>query len=70
MADDQQIAVEKPAPGDIIAPGYTFSTITDQISSVVLTRKTPLFWFAAFGFGGSLLMLLPAIGYSVCLPRA
>src|SRR5208283_2128170 len=58
MADDQQIAVEKPAPGDIIAPGYTFSTITDQISSVVLTRKTPLFWFAAFGVGGSLLMLL------------
>ena len=57
MADDQQIVVEKPAPGEIIAPGYTFSTITDQISSVVLTRKTPLFWFAAFGFGGSLLML-------------
>ncbi len=57
MADDQQIVVEQPAPGEIIAPGYTFGTITDQIASVVLTRKTPLFWFAAFGLGGSLLML-------------
>ena len=31
----------------VIAPGYTFGTVTDQIASVVLTRKTPLFWFAA-----------------------
>src|ERR1017187_7254751 len=62
MADDQQIVVEKPAPGEIIASGYTFGTITDQISSVVLTRKTPLFWFAAFGLGGSLLMLFLLAG--------
>jgi len=57
MADDQQIVLEKPAPGEIIAPGYTFGTITDQIASVVLTKRTPLFWFAAFGLGGALLML-------------
>ena len=26
-------------------PGYTFGTVTDQIATVVLTKRTPLFWF-------------------------
>ncbi len=42
----------------IIAPGYTFGTVTDQIAAVVLTKKTPLFWMAGFGVGFSLLLLL------------
>ncbi|MFB3827088.1 MAG: NrfD/PsrC family molybdoenzyme membrane anchor subunit [Bryobacteraceae bacterium] len=42
----------------VIAPGYTFATVTDQISSAVLTRRTPLFWLAGFGFGFALLLLL------------
>ena len=46
----------KQAP-PIIAPGYTFGTVTDQIATVVLTRKTPLFWMAGFGVGFSLLLL-------------
>ena len=39
MADDQQV-IDQPSK-KIIAPGYTFGTVTDQIASVVLTKKTP-----------------------------
>ena len=41
-----------------IAPGYTFGTVTDQIASVVLSGKTPLFWMACFGVGFALVLLL------------
>lgn len=41
----------------MIAPGYTFGTVTDQIASVVLTKRTPLFWMAAFGIGFALLLV-------------
>ena len=49
MADQQEL-VEQPAR-EIIAPGYTFGTVTDQIAAVVLTRRTPLFWLACFASG-------------------
>jgi Ni/Fe-hydrogenase subunit HybB-like protein len=35
----------------LIGPGHTYTTITEKISDVVLTRKTPLEWFALFGIG-------------------
>ncbi len=56
MPDGQEV-VEKQAKSEIIAPGYTFGTVTDQISAVVLTKKTPLFWVACFGVGFSLLLV-------------
>ncbi len=46
---------EDPLP--VVTPGSTFETISEQISSIVLTRKTPPFWWAMFGFGVSLLVL-------------
>jgi molybdopterin-containing oxidoreductase family membrane subunit len=58
MPDERQTADTQPASSRaVIAPGYTFGTVTDQISSVVLTRKTPLFWFACFGVGFALLLV-------------
>ena len=30
----------------VIAPGHTFGTVTDKISAIVLTRKTPIGWYA------------------------
>ena len=62
MPDEQQV-VEPPAPQQIIAPGYTFGTVTDQIATVVLTKRTPLFWIACFaaGFGLLLLFLLSVV---------
>ncbi len=42
----------------ILGPGHTYGSITDKISSLVLTRKTPLGWFVAFGVAFSIVMLL------------
>src|SRR6476661_5266321 len=48
------------------APGHTFGTVTDQISSIVLTRKTPLGWYLGFGVAFALtVMLLVALTYLV-----
>lgn len=40
----------------VIEPGYTFGSITEKISSIVLTKKTPLGWFIGFGIAFTLLM--------------
>ena len=42
----------------VIAPGHTFSTVTDKISAIVLTRKTPLGWYVGFGIAFMLAALL------------
>jgi len=42
----------------VIAPGHTFGTVTDKISSIVLTRPTSLGWYAGFGIAFLLTMLL------------
>ncbi|TDI92597.1 MAG: hydrogenase [Caldithrix sp.] len=41
-----------------IEPGHTYGSITDKISSMILTRKTPLGWFIGFGIAFSLMMVL------------
>jgi Ni/Fe-hydrogenase subunit HybB-like protein len=63
MADETQV-LDKPERQEIIAPGYTFGTVTDQISSVVLTKKLPpLFWLGSFAVGLTLLMgLVVSVG--------
>jgi molybdopterin-containing oxidoreductase family membrane subunit len=48
----------------VIRPGYTFGTVTDKISSIVLTRPTSNGWFVGFGVCFLLtMMLLYALGY-------
>src|SRR5688572_2523911 len=42
----------------VIAPGHTFGTVTDKISSIVLTRKTSAGWYAGFSFALLLTLLL------------
>jgi Ni/Fe-hydrogenase subunit HybB-like protein len=32
----------------ILKPGHTFGSVTDKISSIVLTKKTPAFWWIGF----------------------
>jgi molybdopterin-containing oxidoreductase family membrane subunit len=50
---------EHPA-GPIIGPGHTFASVTDKISAVVLTGRTPRWWFIGFAisFAGMMLFLL------------
>src|SRR5437773_5142408 len=48
----------------VIEPGHTFATVTDKISSIVLTRPTSNGWFVGFGLAFLVTMgLLYAIGY-------
>src|SRR5437773_108616 len=42
----------------VIAPGHTFGSVTDHISAIVLTRRTPLSWYAGFGTAFLLTALL------------
>ena len=44
-------------PLPVITASNTFETVSEQISSIVLTRKTPIFWWCMFGFGVTLLLL-------------
>src|SRR5438045_3045656 len=43
---------------EIIGPGYTYATVTDKISSIVLTRKWSLNWLGGFAVAFLLVMLL------------
>ncbi len=50
----------------VIAPGYTFGTVTDKISAIVLTRKTSIGWYVGFGTAFLLtLLLLVSLTYLV-----
>jgi Ni/Fe-hydrogenase subunit HybB-like protein len=50
----------------VIGPGHTFATVTDKISSIVLTRPVSNGWLVGFGVMFLLtMMLLYAIGYLV-----
>ncbi len=60
----QDQGIHKTAP--VIEPGYTFASVTDKISSIVLRRRTPIWWFAGFGLAFMLAqVLLLSITYLV-----
>jgi len=63
-----RIDLEKPMELEharpLIGPGYTFASVTDKISSVVLTKGTPKGWYIGFAVAFALLMtLLYAVSY-------
>src|SRR5262245_54353963 len=39
------------APVPLIGPGYSFRSITERLSSLVLTKNTPIAWFIFMGIG-------------------
>src|SRR4029450_13014091 len=58
--------IEAAAP--VIEPGHTFASVTDKISAIVLTQRTPRFWYVGFGLSFMLvLVLLFAIAYLLTL---
>ena len=62
MADGKPLEPEKPATpaGAILRPGYTFTTLTDKLASIALSRRTPVVWFIGAGVGFLLTMMLLA----------
>src|SRR5687768_18123602 len=47
-----------PPKSPVIGPGHTYASVTDQISAIVLTKKTPKGWLIAFAFASMLVMVL------------
>jgi len=45
-------------PMSVLAPGYTTGSVTDKISSLVLTQNTPRWWIIGFALSFGLVMLL------------
>ena len=41
-----------------IAPGHTYASVTDKISALVLTQRTPRGWWVGFGVAFALVMVL------------
>jgi len=41
----------------VIGPGHTYASVTDKISSIILTRKTPRGWYIGFGISFLLFMM-------------
>ena len=53
-------------PPAVIGAGQTFASVTDKISSIALTRRTPLGWFIGAGISFSIALgLFYTIGYLV-----
>ena len=52
----KDVGIHTTAP--VVAPGLTFASVTDKISSLVLKRKTPLWWFVGFAISFLLVQLL------------
>ncbi|HEY2460536.1 MAG TPA: NrfD/PsrC family molybdoenzyme membrane anchor subunit [Candidatus Acidoferrum sp.] len=42
----------------VLKPGHTYDSVTDQISSIVLTRPTSMGWYAGFAVAFSFVMIL------------
>ena len=60
--DDPLTPIAGMGTPEVIAPGHTFSSVTDKISAIVLARKTPIGWYLGFltaaAFAGLLLVSL------------
>jgi Ni/Fe-hydrogenase subunit HybB-like protein len=42
----------------VIGPGHTFASVTDKISTIVLQRRTPLWWYIGFGLSFIVVQIL------------
>jgi Ni/Fe-hydrogenase subunit HybB-like protein len=49
---------EPEGPGAIIGPGYSYGSVTDKISAIVLTQPTRRGWYLGFSIAFVLMMLL------------
>src|SRR5450631_4547509 len=50
--------VEQMANVPILGPGYNYASVTDKISAIVLSRRTPKWWIIGFLVSFALVMLL------------
>ncbi len=63
-SDEALAPVVGSASTAIIAPGHTFSTVTDKISAIVLSRKTTIGWWLGFLLAFAIVnVLMVSLGY-------
>src|SRR6266536_3550753 len=58
MPDESHHEGQLHTTAPVIAPGLTFASVTDKISSIVLKRKTPVGWFVGFAISFALFQLM------------
>jgi molybdopterin-containing oxidoreductase family membrane subunit len=60
MADSptNKLAAEEILNAPILGPGHDFASVTDKISAIVLTKRTPLWWIIGFLISFALVSLL------------
>ncbi len=58
MAADAEPTSTEPTRPPVIGPGYTFTSVTEKISAIVLTRPTSKRWWIGFIFAFLLVMML------------
>ena len=56
MASTEYPAGDVRIPAPNIGPGYTFRSITDKLTALVLTKNTPLAWFITTAIGFMFIM--------------
>jgi molybdopterin-containing oxidoreductase family membrane subunit len=52
--------MEQDRRSPVLEPGYTFASVTDKISSIVLTTRTPRYWWIGFAISFLITMVLLA----------
>jgi molybdopterin-containing oxidoreductase family membrane subunit len=57
-SDPTKEAAENEGSLALIEPGHTFASITDKISAIVLTKRTPWFWYLGFGLSFVFVLIL------------
>jgi Ni/Fe-hydrogenase subunit HybB-like protein len=66
VSDDPNRAIVGTAAPPVIAPGHTFGSVTDKISSIVLTRRAPLGWWVGFAIAFAIVnVLMVALTYLI-----
>src|ERR1051326_6485887 len=58
MSSEAIQSSESDASVPVLQPGHTYASVTEKISSVVLTRRTPPGWLLGFSLSFVLVMLL------------
>jgi Ni/Fe-hydrogenase subunit HybB-like protein len=58
MAETGNRPPERPSRVPVLAPGYSFASITDKISLLVLTTRTPRHWWVGFALSFLLLQAM------------
>jgi Ni/Fe-hydrogenase subunit HybB-like protein len=58
QAEQRELTAHSELSPPVIEPGHTYASVTDKISSIVLTSKTPRIWFIGFGVSFLVVMVM------------